>query len=345
MEAFVRSKQSEGVASGTARLYAGTLAKFDMFLNGDDATTADPLRVASFVRSTGSRQSKSTIWGDTIRVRAFYNWYYDLIDQDMPRQLRKALKRLAVHDPGFAHEAVITDDEFNALLDSAKESRTATDALRVQTILQVLRDTGFRIGELLSLKVRSFEPDAKGGAYLRLLPHPTLGDEGLKTGVRAVYVAKCLPAIKAWLAVHPDAGNLDAPLLPHRVSEHGAEAPMNVYDLLERLCKRAGIRRTRPHLFRHTSATWDAEHGYNEAMLRRKYGWSNNSEMPAHYVHMADKRLEEQARRDAGVDDRSGPLAAQEKTCPFCAERINVAAIKCPLCREFLNTPKELPKP
>lgn len=333
-EGFVRAKQSEGCKTNTVSLYAITLKRFDEHLNGGDATTASAAQIALFLN--GLRHgSRSTLDGHTTRLRAFYRWHYDMLDQDVPRPLRRALRRLPTNEAAALHEPVVTHEEFNQLLAAARERRGAEDALRVQALLWVLWDAGFRVGELLNLRVRSVHPDGQGGAELRLVPQR----EGLKTGIRNVHIAYAYRPLQAWLSVHPQRNDPDALIFaPNRVNAETAW-PLAVGDLVGRLCKRAGIRHVRPHLFRHTAATRDAENTWNEAMLRAKYGWSSNSAMPAHYVHLAQSKLAERTRQDAGITTTGHASTSDEKTCPACAEVIKAAAVKCKHCGEFMTGP------
>jgi len=60
-------------------------------------------------------------------------------------------------------------------------------------------------------------------------------------------------------------------------------------DMLRRIGKRAGINKPiSAHKFRHAQATDLVKRGYNEAIIRKKLGWSATSTMIARYQHLND---------------------------------------------------------
>ena len=79
--------------------------------------------------------------------------------------------------------------------------------------------------------------------------------------------------------------------------------PNAVNKLFDQFTKRAGLRHMNPHLFRHTRATRAATQGWNEPQMRAYFGWGPGSEMPSHYIHLSARNMEDQVRRDAGVDE------------------------------------------
>lgn len=198
-------------------------------------------------------------------------------------------------------------DEFKTLLATAAKTPHPITGLKHQALLWVLWDSGFRIGEVLSLTIGQVELDHKGGARLRLKP----AREGLKTGTRTVYVVECVGPLDSWLGAHPRADEPDAPLFPNdRGHKYAFYWPQNINDLLNRLTRKAKLRHVTPHLFRHTRATRAARDGWNVPQLSAYFGWSVNSDMPGVYIHLSARDMEDKVRQDAGIDENGFRLSS-----------------------------------
>jgi len=89
-----------------------------------------------------------------------------------------------------------------------------------------------------------------------------------------------------------------------------------------------------PHIFRHTSATYDGER-LNEAMMCQKYGWNIGSPMANRYCHFGEETLFNQMMEQAGLkkDD-----VKKGKVCPRCGEVNNINAEVCGKCQQILDT-------
>ena len=138
-------------------------------------------------------------------------------------------------------EDMITRDEIERLITACANSRD-------KALFSTLYDSGCRVGEILTLRIRDLQND-KWGALLHVTG---------KTGERMVrIVGDSVPYLREWVRNHPNANNPDSMVF---VSISGAEygKPMTYDEMikaLRRAKKRAGItRRIHPHLFRHTRA-------------------------------------------------------------------------------------------
>ena len=265
--------------------------------------------------------SPSTAKSFAGQVKALYRWLHD---GELPPRVRKAMKRKPQLE--FGDVEVIRIEERDALLASA-DTGDPVAAARFQALLWILWDAGFRISEALSLRVRDVRPDDQGGAYLRL-PPPSDTPLELKTGPRAVYVVQCLGAVNVWLAVHPGRDDLDAFLFPCSATLYAPVKPTAVNKWMAELCERSTKKHRSPHDWRHSAATRDAENGWNEAQLRAKYGWSKNSRMPAHYVHLSQRNVEERVRADAAVDSIGAAIRPDPKRAlaDAVAQAVNMTA-------------------
>jgi len=119
----------------------------------------------------------------------------------------------------------------------------------------------------------------------------------------------------------------------NRLTEQG------VYDIIADVKAKSGVKRKiTPHIFRHTSATYDGA-TLNESMLCQKYGWVIGSTMARRYCHFNEQVLGEQILKRAGIKQEE---AKKGKICPRCGEPNNVFADECSKCHQVLNAKKLL---
>lgn len=140
---------------------------------------------------------------------------------------------------------ILTENEIKALI---QEASGPDGSLRNRLIVELLWETGCRVGELTSLKVKDVQFD-QHSAIIHLTG---------KTGERRVRAFACKPDLIEYLNNHPFKNNpneyfLLSNLGPaghfHRLTKTG------VRELLAKLGKRTLNKRINPHRFRHTRAT------------------------------------------------------------------------------------------
>jgi len=179
-------------------------------------------------------------------------------------------------------DKVLKPGELEALMVVARHPRD-------RAILAILAETGVRIGELLSLKLKDIERLPDGSFRLMIRG---------KTGPRAVVVIDAAPALAEWLRHRPPVGQggegalfttIKAPyrpLSPHAWRVH-----------LRNLAKRAGLSRpVHPHMLRHTRMT-ELARVLTEHELKVVAGWSRDSRMAAVYVHLSGRDAEMALRK------------------------------------------------
>jgi len=200
---------------------------------------------------------------------------------------------------------LLTEDDIKRLASAAATSRD-------RALILALYESGCRIGELLSLRIRDVEFD-KYGAVLLV--------DG-KMGNRRVRVIMSTPAIGEWLNTHPNRGDPDSPLW---VGEgRGGASPLRyeaVRALIQRLATRTGIQKpVNPHKFRHSRATFLSKH-LKEAQLDQYMGWVPGSKMHSIYIHLSGR-------------DVDGTLLAMYGLATDGEEKPTLKAITCPRCKE-----------
>lgn len=240
-------------------------------------------------------------------LKLFYKWLKGN-DEIFPPEiawLRLRMKNVAHKLP----EELVTEDE---VLQMAGK----TFNLRDKAFVLVLYETGCRIGELMSLRMKHVLYD-QYGAILRVTG---------KTGDRRVRIISSAPALSAWMQMHAKRDDPESTLWPplscsHHYQPHCADH-QSLYKLLKELGARAGIRkRIYPHLFRHSRATALAGK-LTEAQMKEYFGWTQSSDMASVYVHLSGRN----------VDDAMLALQGMAKPAEKKEERMLVQ--NCPRCQE-----------
>jgi integrase/recombinase XerD len=141
-----------------------------------------------------------------------------------------------------------------------------------KALIAFLYESGARIGEAKSLKYGDFKQTTDGF----IVSIPTLKT---KNGYRKLILPMSTQYI-ANLKVETCADDNDI-VFGYTV--------LHERKTLEKIGKKAGIEKpVHPHAFRHARATEDARCGYNEQLLKKKFGWSKGSKMVDRYVDLSD---------------------------------------------------------
>jgi len=249
-------------------------------------------------------------------VKQFYAWLYDVED---PRHegYPKVVSWIRVKEPKSTLKA-------SDLLgpSDVKKLIAATPDLRLKALINVCYECGLRVGEVLQMHVRDVDVQEQYAA---------LTVSG-KTGPRQAYSIESLPLLVQWLDQHPDRNNPDAWLWTDDTK------PLT-YDRarfkLQECRRKAKIsKRVFWHLFRHSSATNNAELG--EPMLRNVYGWSKNSDEPSTYIHLSGEAVKKALLQKAGVQQK---VEAEPKVimCPRCRCPNEPTATLCVKCKSVLR--------
>ncbi len=200
---------------------------------------------------------------------------------------------------------LFTEDDIRKILEAA-------DHPRDKALIALLYESGCRIGELASMDIKNVEFDDVGCVI-------TITG---KTGPRKVRIISSTPFIAAWINMHPLRNDRNAPLwVNFGWKNKNKPIKYKVYGkLIKRLVAKAGIKkRANPHTFRHSRATFMANH-LTEFQMNQYFGWVQGSGMPATYVHMSGKDLDESIKRLNGIkiDTKETESLLKPITCPRC---------------------------
>ena len=223
--------------------------------------------------------SDFTIRSYVTRIKALMRWLHGQV----PDWLRgEASSTWQLYSKGeHLRDKVLRAEELEALL-------RACDNVRDLAIIGILAETGLRIGELLSLRLRDIEVLPDGSFRLNVRG---------KTGVRTVVVIRAAKALATWLRERPGPKDLDSPVFTTMTKPYRPLRPGSFRAHLRNIAKRAGLKRpVHPHMLRHTCMTRLARI-LTEQELKVVAGWTKNSPMATVYVHLSGRDAERALRK------------------------------------------------
>jgi site-specific recombinase XerD len=203
-------------------------------------------------------------------------------------------------------EDILTEVEVNRLIESAKN-------VKERAFISTLYESGCRIKELLSLKIKNIEFDDYGAQLI----------VSGKTGSRRVRIISSAPFLKEWIDTHPNKKNREAYVWINREG-----VPMKYKSatiILEGLKKRAGItKRINPHNFRHTRAT-HLSNVLTDAQMRIHFGWVKSSRMTEIYEHLSGRDVDKRLLEHYGIEYKLN-------ICSQCKETNRAGSKYCQKC-------------
>ena len=207
----------------------------------------------------------------------------------------------------------------------------AADHPRNKVIIALLYEGGLRIGELASLRIKNVEFD-EYGAVLKV---------NGKTGERMVRVVGSASLISQWLQMHPGRDDKEAPLWVNLSSNYKKEGItyQGIRQNLKRIAEKAGVRKNiTPHIFRHSRATHLAK-SLTEAEMNVYFGWVQGSDMPATYVHLSGRDVDDKILEIEGVKSREKEKEDElrPKQCPRCQYINSPVSRYCGRCGTILD--------
>lgn len=221
-------------------------------------------------------------------------------------------------------EGLITEDEVKLLIHNAEHPRD-------KALIAVLYESGCRISEILTLRIKNITID-KHGIVLSVFG---------KTGSRKVRIIASTQYLVTWLDNHPMKNDPDSPLWTNigQRNFHEYIKYQTARRVLQITFQKAKIKkRFNPHLFRHSRATFLANH-LTEFQMNQYFGWIQGSNMPATYVHLSGKETDSALLELNGVkiDKEQKESSLKPITCPRC-DNINTHDAKfCSKCAGILN--------
>jgi integrase len=221
-------------------------------------------------------------------------------------------------------EDVITEDDVKQILE-------ACDNARDKALISLLWDSGCRIGEALSLRLKHLTFDRYGGV---IVVHG-------KTEMRRVRLIPSIPYLANWKEHHPRKDDPNAPLFIGLGSRnHHKQLKYNAIDRLFRKLKEKTNfkKRLHAHAFRHARATFYAPK-LKESIMKEFFGWTKSSNMTEIYTHLSGRDIDKEIRKAHGLIEEQEKEESKlaPKACPRCNKQNEATAKFCSSCSLILD--------
>jgi site-specific recombinase XerD len=307
---------AEGLGVERVIKYTWTLKRLAEDI-GKDFRTAKKQDIIKLVANVEARKISAWTKHDyRITLRKFFRW---LRNKPNPQEVSWIKIGNGVKNHKLPEE-LLTEKDVERLIKAARD-------VQIKALVAVLWEGGFRVGELLSLRIKHVELEERLG---RLVV------DG-KTGMRRVAILLSLPYLTRWLNLHPCKEDPSSPLWLQRNGK-----PLNYPDVrnrLQDLARKAGIKKkVNPHGFRHARATFLSQH-FTEAQLSQYLGWIPGTKMAAVYVHLSGRDLEEPLLKLYGLQKEETLEESRLKPvqCWKCKTVNPADAVVCVQCGMFLK--------
>lgn len=273
----------------------------------------------------------TTIRGYKKGIKKFFAWQ----GADFAEEITIGAPIENKHDP----DDEITTEELAAMLDACSEFDSAA---RDKAFIALLRDTGLRLGAVLSLRVGDVDLETRK-ATVQINTDANVKDaEGKKplTWSRG-YLAN-------WLDIHPRPDNPDVALI-HKTrrfdeDDDGALRQQYAGRRITKIAEAAGIDsdRIHAHLFRGTAISEWIREGMTEQQIKHRAAWDEDSRMLSTYSMVSEEEMNDGIFETYGIEgegeDRSPeleqctqcrtPLRGTERFCPSCAAPLDSSAVE-----------------
>ncbi|MCK5341861.1 MAG: tyrosine-type recombinase/integrase [Candidatus Heimdallarchaeota archaeon] len=276
--------------------------------------------IDAYIIDRRSRLKPKTVHNDIVDLRLFFKWFKPDNTFFVGIKTKQPKNRLPTTE-------LLKQEDVTQML-------TACENQRDRAFLIVLWDSGARVGEILNLNIRDVQLDKYGAVAIV---------DG-KTGMRRLRLIDAVPDLQMWLNQHPQRNNPDAPLFVTSRKYGGQPQRLDirtVQNLVKTIADHAGIKKNvHCHGFRHGRLTDLVKLGFKESELRIIAGWSDESNMPAVYIHMSGDDVESKMLAAHGIIEENKEEVKdnlQPIECPRCKTKNAHDAKYCSTCSMVLD--------
>ena len=314
---FDRHMTLRGLRESTRKHQIRILIIYAKFLE-KSFTEATKKDVESFLSKSGGGNPK----GSTINIyQALLKRFYKVITGEIPECVAWFQKSI-YKTPRTKPSDLLSESEIKELANACVHERD-------KLIITLLWDSAIRVGELCNINI---------GDVINRIGQWYVTVDG-KTGSRELELIVSAPQMIRYIDNHPFKNKMDAPLFlsfDHR-NPMKRITTQGVYCTIQYMSKRAGIqKKITPHLIRKSRITDWVRKGLMEMDLRFLAGWTPESDMPATYVRLAPKQINEK-RREVETGEKPKKIEHQKGVllpivCPRCSTINDSSNLYCDSC-------------
>ena len=273
-----------------------------------------------------------------VTLKKFYKWLRGIDERGVYPPEVSWINTHISHDRQELPNNLPNEEDMKKMLEVAEHPRD-------KALLAGLYESGCRVGEIASLRVKDVHFD-EYGAFMVV---------NGKTGSRRIRLVFSAPILASWLNVHPDKDKPDAPLwVVIGTTKKCCKGPKKEYkyewsysmkysaiaSMIRKTAQRAGIKkRVNPHSWRHARATFLANK-LTEQQLKHLFGWGQSSKMAGTYVHLSGRDVDDALLAVYGkkrVSEQSKDSALSPAECPRCKEVNEYSNVFCKRCGWVLD--------
>lgn len=260
-------------------------------------------------------------------VRKFFEW----LDVEWADDIVIGASIDRKHDP----DEEITSDELGALLDACSQYDSAA---RDKALIALLRDTGLRIGAILSLQLKHVDIQGQRATI-------TINEEAhVKDADGPKPLTWSRGYLANWLDIHPRPNNPEAALI-HKTrkavdDEHGALRQQYAGRRISKIAETAGLDpdRIHAHLFRGTAISEWIRKGMSDQKIKHRADWGEDSREIGTYSRVTDEELNDAIFEDYGIVAPENDTSPELEQCPQCRTPLRGNERFCPGCAAPLDS-------
>jgi len=322
---FKRQLVMEHLSPARIETYMIRMPRIAVALQKDfDQATKDDLMGYVEVLDSNTTYSPWTKCAYKVALKKFYKWLKHTPHGQYPEEVASIRATPRKNEiPVLRKEDLLTDDEIRVAVDKCRY-------IRDKALLMCLYESGCRIGELATLRLKDVTFD-EYGAILTV---------NGKTGHRQVRITFAASFLGQWFQEHPRKEEHEAPLWAKLGKRYRGEiiSYQQIQTIIRDAFDAAGIsKRAYPHLFRHSMATQLAN-TLNQFHMNNHFGWVQGSTMPGVYIHLNGKDTDKQVLAARGIQLKEKDVEKPRQISCYRCEKINFYEDKfCRSCGSVLK--------
>jgi integrase/recombinase XerC len=279
VDAFVEYLTSTNRSGNTIDAYRRDLGQLSGFLNGKKIEEINRGDLSKFMSSLARRKLTGTTRARKANaIRSFFNFL-----EDHSYLTGNPAKSLELPKKEEKEPRVLTDLEYRALRDTVRENP------KYSAVVELLLQTGMRIGELVSLQIEDVDfGDKFNPGHIAIRQGKGKKDRVISLNTPAK------KAIRKYLKARPKSEYEHLFLSRSGRPMHAR----NVRYMISQLYKKAGIKGATVHTLRHTFCTHHVARGTNLMVVAQMAGHSRLTTTQK-YIHLAKEIMDQQIEDNA----------------------------------------------